>query len=64
MDYRDLNEKTFKNQYPLPLIQETLMQLSNAKYFTTLDIRGAYNLIRIAKGDEWKTAFQTWYGLF
>ena len=64
MDYRDLNEKTFKNQYPLPLIQETLMQLSNAKYFTTLDIRGAYNLIRIANGDEWKTAFQTWYGLF
>ena len=40
------------------------MQLSRAKYFTKLDIRGAYNLIRMADGDEWKTAFRTRYGLF
>ena len=25
VDYRDLNEKTIKNRYPLPLIQETLL---------------------------------------
>ena len=54
VDYRDLNEKTIKNRYPLPLIPETLMQLSRAKYFTKLDIRGAYNLIWMADGDEWK----------
>lgn len=53
-----------KNHYPLPLIQETLMQLSKAKYFTKLDFRGAYNLIRMAEGDEWKTAYRTQYGLF
>jgi hypothetical protein len=29
-----------------------------------LDIYGAYNLIHIAKGKEWKTAFCTHYGLF
>jgi Reverse transcriptase (RNA-dependent DNA polymerase) len=29
-----------------------------------MDLRGAYNLIRIAEGDEWKTAFRTRYGLF
>ena len=57
VDYRDLNEKTIKNRYPLPLIQETLMQLSKAKWYTKLDIRGAYNLIRMAEGEEWKTAF-------
>ena len=33
VDYRDLNEKTIKNCYPLPLIQETLMQLSKAKWY-------------------------------
>ena len=64
VDYRDLNEKTIKNQYPLPLIQETLMQLRKAKWYTKLDIRGAYNLIRMAEGEEWKTAFRTRYGLF
>ena len=39
-------------------------QLKGAKYFTKLELRGAYNLIRIAEGDEWKTAFRTRYGLF
>lgn len=64
VDYRGLNNGTIKNRYPLPLIQETLAQLQKAKYYTTLDVRGAYNLLRIAEGDEWKTAFRTRYGLF
>jgi transposase InsO family protein len=64
VDYRGLNEGTIKNRYPLPLLQETLMRLSRAKYFTCLDIRGAYNLVRMAEGEEWKTAFRTRYGLF
>jgi hypothetical protein len=41
-----------------------LLCLRKAKYFTKLDIRGAYNLVRMAEGEEWKTAFRTWYGLF
>jgi len=64
VDYHWLNEGTIKNRYPLPLLQETLMQLSKAKYFTTLDIHGAYNLVCMAEGKEWKMAFQTRYGLF
>jgi hypothetical protein len=40
------------------------MRLSKATYFTKLDVRGAYNLIRMADGEEWKTAFRTRYGLF
>jgi hypothetical protein len=52
------------NRYPLPLMQATLMNLSRAKWFTKLDIRGAYNLIRMAEGEEWKTAFRTRYALF
>jgi hypothetical protein len=30
-------------------------------FFTALDLRRAYNLIRIKKGEEWKTAFRTCY---
>jgi hypothetical protein len=48
VDYRGLNEGTIKNRYPLPLIRETLMRLCKAQWFTKLDVRGAYNLIRVA----------------
>jgi hypothetical protein len=64
VDYRGLNKVTIKNRYPLPLIQENLDRLQSAKYFSKIDLRGAYNLIRIAAGEEWKTAFRTRYGLF
>jgi len=40
------------------------MRISKARFFTKLDVRGAYNLIRMAEGEEWKTAFRTCYGLF
>ena len=40
------------------------MQLSRACYYTTLDVCGVYNLLRVAEGDEWKMAFWTRYGLY
>jgi hypothetical protein len=64
VDYRGLNKITRKNRYPLPLIQESLDRLKEASWFTKIDLRAAYNLIRIAPGEEWKTAFRTRYGLF
>lgn len=64
VDYRGLNKITIKNRCPLPLITETLDQLREASTFTKLDLKGAYNLVRIAEGDEWKTAFRTRYGHF
>jgi hypothetical protein len=53
-----------KNRHPLPLISESLDRLSGAKYFTKIDLRGAYTHICITEGDEWKTAFRTRYGHF
>ncbi|KAL0168456.1 hypothetical protein M9458_036678, partial [Cirrhinus mrigala] len=47
IDYRRLNEITFKFRYPLPLVPAALEQLRTAKFFTKLDLRNAYNLIRI-----------------
>ncbi|CAK9779336.1 unnamed protein product [Cutaneotrichosporon oleaginosum] len=41
-----------------------LDRLGAAKIFSKIDLRNAYHQIRIAKGDEWKTAFRTRYGLF
>jgi hypothetical protein len=64
VDYHGLNKITKKNRYPLPLISSLLDQLRTGKIFTKLDLRGAYNLLRIRPGDEWKTAFRTRYGHF
>ena len=64
VDYRKLNVITIKNQYPLLNADELRDRLAGAMFFTKLDIRGAYNLIRIAPGEEWKTAFRTRYGLY
>ena len=63
-DYRKLNDMTIKNAYPLPLISDLINKLSNAKYFTKLDVRWGYNNVRMKKGDEWKAAFRTNRGLF
>ncbi|KAH9251019.1 hypothetical protein BASA81_011196 [Batrachochytrium salamandrivorans] len=62
MDYRGLNKNTIKDRNPIPLISEMLRTLSTGKVFTTLDLRGAYNLLRIKEGDEPKTSFITKYG--
>ena len=62
IDYRALNLITVKNRYPLPLVPSALEQLQGAQVFTKLDLRRAYNLIRIREGDEWKTAFITLSG--
>jgi len=62
VDYRKLNDITVKNRYPLPNIKELQDRLQGAQYFTILDLRGAYNLIRMKEGEEWKTAFRTRYG--
>ena len=64
VDYRDLNNITKREPYPLPLIQDILQQLAGAKYYTKIDLRGAYNLIRVQPKDEWKTAFNCKYGHF
>ena len=64
VDYRGLNKVTIKNRYPLPLISGILDRMRGARLFTKLDLRGAYNLIRIKEGDEYKTAFRTRYGQY
>ncbi|KAK3512201.1 hypothetical protein QTP70_000471 [Hemibagrus guttatus] len=62
IDYRGLNAVTIRYPYPLPLVPAALEQLRGARVFTKLDLRSAYNLVRIREGDEWKTAFHTTHG--
>ncbi len=64
MDYRKLNNITIKSAYPLPRIDDLLDQLHRAKIFTSLDLRSGYHQVRIAEGNEYKTAFRTQFGQF
>ncbi|KAK1790034.1 hypothetical protein P4O66_002346 [Electrophorus voltai] len=59
VDYQGLNKITIKDRYPLPLMTSGFETLLQASVFTKLDLRNAYNLVRIRVGDEWKTAFIT-----
>lgn len=53
MGYCALNTITIKNWYPIPLLSETLDHLSNAKYFTKVDVIEAFSRIRKVEGDKW-----------
>jgi hypothetical protein len=64
VDYRSLNKISRKDRYPIPLINDLLDAPKRARYYTKIDLRHAYHLVRIAEGDEWKTAFRTRYGSF
>jgi hypothetical protein len=64
VDYRALNKITIPNQYPLPLMQELQDRVQGVQWFTKMDLKNGFHLIRIREGDEWKTAFRTRYGLY
>ncbi|GIZ39172.1 hypothetical protein CKM354_000256300 [Cercospora kikuchii] len=64
VDYRKLNDITIKNRYPLPNIEESQDRLTGSDWYTKIDLRDAFYAIRMAEGEEWKTAFRTRYGLY
>ena len=63
-NYWALNNITIKNRHLLPLINETLMWFTKAKYFTKLNLQDVYHWLKIKKDNEWKTVFCTQYSYF
>ena len=64
VDYRKLNAVTHKDAFPLPRIEETLTGLSQARWFSTLDMMSGYWQVGVSPRDQEKTAFTTPLGLF
>ncbi|MBW0583202.1 hypothetical protein O181_122917 [Austropuccinia psidii MF-1] len=57
-----LNAVTRKNKYPVPPMNHLRTVLNCSFIFSKIDLRGAYNLLRIKEGDGHLTCFRTKYG--
>lgn len=57
VDYRKLNEICLVSNFPIPHIDDILDGLGGCKYFTTLDIKGAFHQIVLDEASRDYTAF-------
>ena len=64
IDYRDLNEVTIKDAYPVPRIDETLDALGSAKWFSTLDLSSGYWQVALDEEAQDKSTFVVRNGLY
>ena len=52
LDYRGLNTIKIKDKYPIPLMTTLIEQVKECAWFTKLDLKNGFNLIRVNEGDE------------
>lgn len=64
IDFRHLNAITCKSKFPVPVFDQLMDELSQAKWFSTLDLRAGFHQIRLQPSEEHKTAFQTHLGQY
>jgi len=64
IDYRQLNDRTVRDTYPLPRMDGCLDSLGDAKFFSTLDCNAGYWQIPVAKEDKHLTSFTTHVGTY
>ncbi|XP_030830382.1 uncharacterized protein LOC115919900 [Strongylocentrotus purpuratus] len=57
IDFRKLNQRTVRDSYALPRIDETLQMMQGARWFSSLDLKSGYWQLEIDERDKQKTAF-------
>jgi hypothetical protein len=63
-DYRPLNLQTWRDSFPMLLVDDIISQLGKSAWFTTLDLQSGFWQIRMAPEDRKKTALITKTGLY
>lgn len=63
IDYRILNKKKMKNQYPITRVDDLIDELHGEKYFSKINLRSEYHHIRMEE-DIHKTTFRCHYDHF
>lgn len=64
VDYRKLNQRTVKDSFNLPKIEDILTYLSGSRWFSTLDLKSGYYQVQMHESDTEKTAFICPLGFF
>lgn len=64
IDYRKLNDITLVEPHPIPRMDTLLDGIRSPRYFSVIDLKGAYHHIRMNPSDIAKTAFVTPDGHF
>jgi len=63
-DYRQLNDRTVRDKYPLPRMDDFLDSLGDARFFSTLDCNAGYWQIPVAEENKHLTSFTNHVGTY
>jgi len=63
-DYRQLNDRTVRDTYPLPRMDDCVDYFGDARFSSTLDCNVGYWQIPVAKEDKHLTSFTTHVGTY
>ncbi|GBP79293.1 Retrovirus-related Pol polyprotein from transposon 17.6 [Eumeta japonica] len=64
VDYRELNDNTISDRFPLPLISDQIDRLCGGHFFSILDLASGFHQIRIDDESIERTAFVSSEGQF
>ena len=64
VDYRKLNVKIVKDEFPLPIIEDYIDKLAEAKVFSVLDLKNGFFHLNVSSESVKYTAFVTHHGQF
>jgi len=64
VDYRKLNKVTVKDKYPLPVIEDQIDRLAEARVFSTIDLRNGFFHVDVEAKSRKYTAFVTHHGQY
>lgn len=59
VDFRNLNQASLKDNYPLPVMDHILQTVARSEMISMLDGFSRYNQVSVAKEDQHKTTFTT-----
>ncbi|KAH9326320.1 hypothetical protein KI387_006498, partial [Taxus chinensis] len=59
VDFRNLNQDSLKDNYPLPMMDQVLQAVTGSEMLSMLDGFSGYNQVEVNTADQHKTAFTT-----